>query len=89
MGKLKDKIKGEMLKEATGFQYVKGSICRLDADPSPEEQHQEIIDRAEAGQCPRDEGEFKRQKDGRTICENCGLVLTDELMKKFGIKIQK
>ncbi len=85
MGKLKEKIKGEMQKEATGFQYVKGSICRIEAEPSSEEIREGIQDDLEKELCPRDGGGFKKEKDGRTICEKCGLVLTDEVKKKFGI----
>lgn len=82
-----DKTKEGELEEVTGFHYVSGKgFASLERDPSPEEIREEIQSDLEKELCPRDGGEFKKQKDGRTSCEKCGLILTDEVMKKFGIK---
>jgi hypothetical protein len=57
MGKLKEKIKGEVEKvNADTFQYVPGSICRLDPLSLGEEhweKKKETFDRTKAGLCLR------------------------------------
>jgi len=72
MGKLKEKIKGDLQKEVTGFVYHQGSICRLDP-PSLQEEHwekkKETFDRTKAGACLRC-GELLEET--AKVCRVCG-----------------
>lgn len=83
MGKLKEKIKG-MIEKVSGdtFHYHPGSISRLDPEPSPEERHQESIDRIKDGKCPRCGGDI----EGREFCGGpCGgkVSVMLEAVKRF------
>jgi len=81
-----DKTKEGELEEVTGFHYVKGSICRLspDDDDPPIVISEESIEKGMVS-CPRCAGKMEVRPDGKFWCPQDGLVLTDELMKKFGI----
>ncbi len=71
----------------TGFQYQKGSICRIsldDDDPVSIPKLKESIDQG-AAICPRCEGPMEVRSDGKWFCPRDGLVLTDELRKKLNI----
>ena len=89
MSKLRDKIQGELEKLPTGFQYVKGSICSLSSDDDEPVSVQALQESIEKGTvlCPRCEGPMKQDNDGRWRCPRDGLVLTEEIKKKFGLKI--
>jgi hypothetical protein len=90
MGKLKEKIKG-VIEKVSGdtFKYDRRSICCLDAEPSSEEEIQEISQRVEGRQCPNcgrcDIADFEKSPDGKLICRNCGLALTPAVKAKYGI----
>ncbi len=77
------------LEKVTGFQYVPGSICRLSPDDEPVA-IAEVKESFEKGAviCPRCEGPMEvRPSDGKWWCPADGLVLTDEVKKKFNINI--
>lgn len=86
---IKEKINGKEPINVGGdkFNYAGNQFFSFDREPSSEENRQEIEDHLEKGQCPRDGGVFKKHSDGRIICENCGLVLSEELKGKYGLKI--
>jgi hypothetical protein len=50
---------------------------------SPEEEGEEIAKWIKNGKCPRCGHPFGEKVDGRFICKKDGLVLTDELIKKY------
>lgn len=77
------KTKGPIEKKS-GFHYHPGSISRLDAELSPEEQIEQSKDWLGSNQCPRCGGKIITTPDGRQVCENDGLVWSEDLKKKYG-----
>ncbi len=77
------------LEKVTGFQYSPGSICRLSPDDDEPVTILELKKSFEKGAiiCPRCEGAMEVRPDGMWCCPADGLVLTDAVQKKFGIKI--
>jgi ribosomal protein L40E len=69
--KQKDILKKEEseLENVKKFKYHEGSISRLDAELSPEEQRERTNDRIKAGECLRC-GE--PLEEGAEKCRNCG-----------------
>ena len=84
--KQKDVLKEEEkeLKDIKNFHYQQGSICRLEPWGDKDEK-EEIIERLENKRCPRCEGPLEERPDGKLYCPADGLILTDELRKRFGI----
>ena len=88
MGKLKEKVAGELEKISSGFQYIPGNICRLSPDDDEPVTIQQLKESIQKGAviCPRCGGEMELGKDGKWFCRQDGLVLTEEILKRFGIK---
>ncbi len=83
-----DKSQEGELEKVTGFQYVQGSICRLSPDDDEPVSILELKKSFEKGAviCPRCDGPMEVRPDGMWCCPADGLVLTDEVQKKLGIK---
>lgn len=82
-----DSKEGELEKLTTFFKYHQGSICRCDSDdvePIPIIS-QESVDKGTVC-CPRCDGQMQKRPDGRLWCPKDGLLFTDEMKRKFGIK---
>lgn len=59
------------LEKVTGWHYESGKgFASIDREPSPEEQHQENLDRIKAGECLRCGRPLKKETE---FCEYCGL----------------
>lgn len=91
--KREEVVKAESeLKVVTGWHYARGSICSLDSilEPSFAEKRQEVRERIAGKRCPRCGGDLEKDTSGRIVCVGtpegpmCGLVLSDELKKKYG-----
>ena len=94
MGKLKEKIKGEMKKEESGFVYHKGSICRL--YPPGDETNAEVRERLEkvteeaqkANICPRcldnSNGRVRTDLGDGEFCPVCGTPNQNQKGEKNG-----
>jgi hypothetical protein len=66
---IKDKIKGEMKKEKSGFVYYPGSIYSLEREPAPEDAREEIENLRAEGRCVRCE---EKLDEGAEFCNHCG-----------------
>ena len=78
MAGFKEKIKG-----AISAKKVIDSPIIIIGPPTPEEEGDEIRKWIKSGKCPRCGDPFGEKMDGRFVCKRDGLVLTDELIKKY------
>jgi len=76
---------GEKVKAAIKGKLEKSNISPIIIlrPPTPEEEGDEIRKSILDGKCPRCGDPFEKKVDGRFICKRDGLVLTDELIKKY------
>jgi Zn finger protein HypA/HybF involved in hydrogenase expression len=68
---IKDVLKmvGELKEKPTTFEYHRGNIINLGAEPSDEEVREGIQDSIERGLCPRCD---KPLEEDQEFCPNCG-----------------
>lgn len=86
MGKLKDKIQGEVKKEDHGpyIEWWPNPFSRQAVDMPLEMILEEREKWCKAGRCPGCGKEVKRNPDGRLQCTNCPLCITEEIVEKYG-----
>ena len=86
MGKLKDKIKGEVKKEDHGphIEFWPNPFSHTAVDMPLEMILEEREEWCKLGLCPKCGEEVRKNPDGRMVCINDGLVITEEVIKKFG-----